>query len=849
MDKVALTAQQGAVVAHGEGPALVFAVAGAGKTTAMVHRIGRLVTEGVWPAERILATSFGRENVTDLREALRPWPACRRVDVRTLHSLGRDIIKEAVGLGVAEGWALDKSGEESDRQVLYATLARARREDVWYKHELDGMDQADFLDYVGGCKGNLLFAEGVPKGLPAEAVAIAGEAKAPSAKLDWYLDLYQLYERTRREMGVVTFDDMLVLGWELLMRHDEVLMAVAGRYDGVMVDEFQDVNQAQAAILDALVAEHRNYMVIGDDDQTIYEWRGARPTFLLSFAEKYGGKTYVIDDNFRCPAGPLVLANRVIVNNKSRRPKRLQLTKGLAGQTELVIAPDLGGMGAQVVATLERGKKEGLGWQDMAVLVRVYAQTPVIEQALIQAEVPYWVSQPFYERLEIQTLVAYGRLAWWEARLLAGQAVTGGMTEQAIAAWFQLANRPKRYLSKQWRNRIARMMRSGRALSPQLEQLAESADEKWLVESFEYLADDLSWLAGSLEGEAAGVLRELVARLAYLDFWRESSGNAQVGAGRAASVQAFIEYARGKGDFISFMGHLKGLGEAAVGQKKGDKGDVVTLSSIHRAKGREWELVVVPGCNQETIPFGGWEADNIEEERRLLYVALTRAKGQLYLYATADEPLSPFLSEAKAGETLQAVRRLAHLLREGASAWTAGEALMVATLVREMRLERYFAQWWGESEGERREVAYVLQRLAFGLEQAGLWGQVGVEPEDFVLWQTVASLPTEKERPLPGMDLLSLGEKEARKARLTRLREQRVEREEGVSRGAGPVLAAEGLPLRLARVQAAVTAGDVEGMVLALGDESPAVRWQARVGLMSVEAGVRAAAVARGKER
>ncbi len=344
------TPQQQAVIDHNTGPALVFAVAGAGKTTAMVHRIERLVREGVFPAERILATSFARANVRDLREAMKQWPHCGRVHLRTLHALGYQILRQAQAQGHVRGLRLGGEDDEEGsggQTILGKTLTEARRRNVPFKKELDGLDWTDFLAYVGYCKGNLQYAHLERAGLPAAAAKLATQAEPP-ANLSWYLDLYRLYEEVRQSQGAITFDDMLLTAWECLLRFPPLLADVRNLYQCVLVDEFQDINLVQSELLDLLTPQ-RNYMAIGDDDQTIYEWRGADPRFILTFDRRYKATTYLINDNFRCPAAPLVLANQVIQFNQKRHPKQLSLTKGFHGETSLHQVKDVAEMAREIV--------------------------------------------------------------------------------------------------------------------------------------------------------------------------------------------------------------------------------------------------------------------------------------------------------------------------------------------------------------------------------------------------------------------------------------------------------------------------------------------------------------------
>ena len=246
-----LTEEQRAIVAHDRGPALVFAVAGAGKTTAMTHRIERLVRDHVFPAHSILATSFSKASVRDIKGALARWPHCGAVQTQTLHGVGWGILKIAQRRGCLPDLSLSQDEDSSDGLILAKTLSRAWREKVPFAAELDALDRPDFQTYVGVMKANLLYADLVKADLPSSAKPFAGAATAPPG-FEWYRDLYGLYERVRLEERAITFDDMLLSGWEALHRWPDVLAEVRGRFQCILVDEFQDVNRVQAEMLDLL---------------------------------------------------------------------------------------------------------------------------------------------------------------------------------------------------------------------------------------------------------------------------------------------------------------------------------------------------------------------------------------------------------------------------------------------------------------------------------------------------------------------------------------------------------------------------------------------------------------------
>ncbi|MEM7112188.1 MAG: ATP-dependent helicase [Chloroflexota bacterium] len=757
-----LTSQQQNVVNHESGPALVYAVAGAGKTTAMVHRIERLVRLQKAEPSQILATSFARVNVADLKKALRRWPHCRHVDVRTLHSLGRQIIVTGQRLGYAAKWQLDQRNDDPTHLILNRALTVARQENVDYKRELDGLDRQDFLDYVGSCKGNMLYAD-LPKAsldkvslgeaaLDENGRSLAQQAEPPEASnLKWYLDLYQLYEQVRQQLGLVTFDDMVLTGWELLVSHRDLLETIQGQYEQVLVDEYQDINRAQAELLHQVTARYRNYMAIGDDDQTVYEWRGADPSFILNFAGRYKAKTYEMTENFRCPAAPLTLANEVIRHNKRRRAKRLHLTQGFGGTTELIEVPTITSMSAAIITQLERLQKAGASWDETAVLVRLNAQTPPLEQALITADISYRVPRPFYQQPEIKTLIDYARLAWVENRLLQGEAVTTASLNGAAQAWRQIVHRPKRYISNALSRRVMeRVQRDKRPFSNVVIGLSQGVAEDWLHDKMSQLSLDLRWLAENLGQEAHEMLKKLDQRLGYREFLRTSSGFAQTGQGRAASVKAFIDYAKGKGSLLQFMGHLRELADKRVGQDQGQA--AVTLSTMHRAKGLEWNHVFIPQVNQEIIPFNGDKADNMEEERRLFYVALTRTRRNLYLYELKDDPISKFLREARWRQTLDGVGAIAHILQQPPEQWEAQEALALTRQIPAYQLQSYFLHWWDVAAARKTAVVSRMHHFQTAVRQQKLQSRLKLGREQLNWWgKLVKTQPATPDSDFPGL--------------------------------------------------------------------------------------------------
>ena len=706
-----LTEEQQAIVAHSHGPALVFAVAGAGKTTAMTHRIERLVRENVFPAASILATSFSKASVKDIKTALSQWPHCERVQVQTLHAVGYGILKMARLHGFGQSFNLSQEEDTSDSQLLGRVLGQAWREKAPFAAELDGLDRPDFLTYVGVMKANLLYPDLARLDLPPAALAQVDQAPAP-AGFAWYPALYALYERVRVQEHALTFDDMLLSAWECLHRYPGVLAEARRRFGCILVDEFQDVNRVQSEILDLLTFPRRNYMAIGDDDQTIYEWRGADPGFILSFAQRYGAAKYLIRDNFRSHAAPLALANKVIARNQKREPKRLSLTRGFGGRLEVHEETSPETQGRHLAVLVKEALGSGRSPDEIAVLVRLYAQTPPLEQGLLEADIPYRVvgSSPFYARPEVKTLLDYVRLArmddGWEQR------------------WAAVANKPARYLSRVFCDEVARSVQRGNPLPGVLKAAAKDAPAHQAARLGD-LAETLHWLRGALDTLPAGAaLAQLDKKIGYLDFLRRSSGFPETGLARAANVEAFQRYAHSVPTLTALLSHLEALAAAGIGMNK-DRG--IALLTVFRAKGLQWPTVFVPDCNQGIFPYGG--PDELEEERRLFYVALTRTQSDLHLHFVKTELPSQFLIEADWKNTLADVEALRAALSRPPAAWPAAEALAVVRSASRLELSRYFSSWHAPHEsaaaGARVQELFAAARArgmdtALGLSDAHL---------------------------------------------------------------------------------------------------------------------------------
>lgn len=759
MGEVKLTEEQQAIVNHDDGAARVFAVAGAGKTTAMVHRIHRLVEAGIFAPERILASSFSKETVTSLGKNLNQWSVCRTVRTQTLHSLGYQIIRKAWDRGYLEK---PKSVLEPDKvafQLYTQAIREARQQNLSYKDELENLDQEDFLNYVSQCKGKLQYADLSRICFPADGPHrnIAQPAKPPlAAELGWYLDLYRLFETIRDRQGWIGFDDMLMTGWQLLVHHPDLLAYFQSQFDCILIDEFQDVNRAQFGILDLLIRPHHNYMVIGDDDQTIYEWRGAEVQFILKAFDRYNPINYKITDNFRCKASQVALANAVIRHNQNRHPKQLSLTQGFDGCTQIHQQANSEQLGKSIVNQVKKALDQGMAPTEIAILVRVYAQTPYIEQHLIKDNIPYWGADlvPFYRRSEILNFLAFAHLAQLETLLEKEQ----GMTAEILQEWQEVWNRaklipPLRYLSKDLKEQIQETVVAGQAsLSQVLTSLQTAILQERTAQTLSILAKWLTIAPRQDSGQEA--LEQLDACIRYREYLERHSGFKATGHAKAAGIDAMIYYAADKGNLSSFLHHLEQLQQQAA-QHTQNSNQCIRLTTIHQSKGLEWKLVIVPHCNNGFIPFGeNLSQAELEEERRLMYVAMTRSKQELHLHVLKQQPTSQFLYEAQAEAILKKTAQLQQALQQESSTWQASDVVNFLKLVKALRVERYFRQWWNGEPQRKTAIASTIQQFLMAAQQQQALKSLGLENHPLEIWQAIAPAQQAPTVDFPGLAAL-----------------------------------------------------------------------------------------------
>lgn len=695
---IKLTDQQRAIVEHFDGPALVFAVAGSGKTTSMVHRIARLIKHHQLEPSSILATSFNAAAAREISQQLADIGVPAGVDCRTLHSLGYKIIQGAARRGlVAQQWLKRRDqGDGQDRLInrVLTAIAIERGEDL---SELN-IDREELKNQISVWKGNLVYPDPERAGLPLAALEIAEKAVHGNRL---FLDAYQKFETLRQEEFLLTFDDMLMMAWQLLVTHGELLKAVQERYQMLMVDEFQDVNRAQYEMIDLISRPHGNYMAIGDDDQCIYEWRGANPAFILEFEKRYQAAVYRISDNFRSSLHQTALANAVIQQNRRRYPKQLSLTRGLAGSASWNALPDEMDVARKISGDIATLLAAGEDYSDFAILIRLYSQTAFLETAFIEAGQPYWIegAEPFYKRREVVTLLQYLAFAQMEQEIREdGFPTESGQMQKYIALFKAIVNRPRRYLSRDYVAFVTQQAeRSGRSLLYIMQKEQDQLRGR-SVSSMEDFVHLVNQMRKRLKKNAAKTLGWLVSEIEYRDYLLEISGQREIGITRVQTVTALIRFASSRGNCREFLDYIRGISTRPIGASPKK---AIRVLTIYRAKGLEWKTVFVPGCSAGILPCALSEsaansknyALDVEAERRLFYVAITRAKQHLHLFHAKDRDVSPFVKDVALPELMKAVAAFRDFREKHGFPQSEKLLLQFCRYIGKFHLERYLDQW------------------------------------------------------------------------------------------------------------------------------------------------------------
>jgi len=605
-----LNEEQCRVVLEPGGPMLVIAGAGSGKTRTLTYRVARLIETGIKP-ERILLATFTNKAARSMLNRVRELVSVdlSRLLGGTFHHNGHVMLRaHAERLGYSRNFSILDT--EDVRQLISTCIVEA------------GIDTKG----TSFPKANVLYGMLSLSANTAIDLSTILEERYPffSHRREEIGKVAALYDLRKRQSSLMDFDDLLLNWRRLLMECPDVLERYSERFEHLLVDEYQDTNLLQAEIMDLLASRHRNIMVVGDDSQSIYAFRGANFANIMSFPEKYPDcRIFKLETNYRSTPEILHLANLCIVNNENQYAKSLRAVRE-AGVRPVVVPSRNALQQAEFVAQrILELHRDGVPLSEMAVLYRAHFHAMDVQMELTRRGIPYEIRSGvrFFEQAHIKDVISYLRilenprdeLAW--KRLLGLYPKIGKKTAEKIWNFLATSDKPlETALTEAFLKAASKSARDGLA-------------------RFQQLMADL----GGENGDAS-FLPDLVDRIldrGYRKYLQETYSD---GASREDDLEQLAEFA-GKfsslGDFLSELSLLTNMD--ADGREERDSGEAaenkVVLSTIHQAKGLEWSVVLLVGCAEGMIPLDralreeGGEA----EERRLFYVAATRAKDYLYL--------------------------------------------------------------------------------------------------------------------------------------------------------------------------------------------------------------------------
>ncbi len=622
-----LNPAQREAAAHVDGPLLILAGAGSGKTRVITARIAYLLAHGHAQPSNVLAVTFTNKAAAEMRERVATLvgkEAAKALTISTFHSFALRILREyAKEAGLRQDFSVAAASDQ--RALLRRILGDldGSTKDA-FKPEIlaEAIASRRALEAAQPALGNTL-----PDGLP--------QTEARSKYETWLPEIQTRYESALRAANSVDFDGLLLLALRLLREQSCVRDALRERFRYLLVDEFQDTNRVQFEMLRHLANPRNNLCVVGDDDQAIYAWRGADPRNILEFHKHFARTTIVrLEQNYRSTQTILDAANAVIANNVTRHQKRLWSEQRKGRAIDLLVTADdehEAKMAVSWMRTIQ--KRTAARWRDFALLYRSNTQSRIFELTLRQAGIPYVVlgGQEFFDRAEVRDLVAYLKV------------IANPRDETAL---LRVVNMPRRGIGDTTLHRIHEWCATHNR--PMLDGLREAATLGLAGREAATGIDDFLRLIAAFRrrmkaepknlGEVFG---DLVHAIGYRDELERTSKSPEQLDMRWGNVEAIVEalsqYAQGEAtpSLRAFLDQSALAKEGDPRTKAERREAAVTLMTIHSAKGLEFPFVFLMGVEDGLLPHEKSLSENgLEEERRLFYVAVTRAQRHLTMFQT-----------------------------------------------------------------------------------------------------------------------------------------------------------------------------------------------------------------------
>ena len=606
--------EQEEAIMHRDGPAMVLAGPGAGKTYVITNRVKALIDEyGVKP-EQILVVTFSKAAAVEMKERFEMLTGGQRLPVRfgTFHSVFFQILRLAYHYEVK-----DIATPALKYRFLEETLNETG-------YEVD--DKKEFLSDI---KKEISRVKG--EGIEIDCYF----SSACSAEI--FQKMYRGYQEKLQRHRCLDFDDMVVYTYQLLKEREDIRRRWQAQFRYLLIDEFQDINRLQYETVCMLAEPENNLFIVGDDDQSIYGFRGAKPGIMLSFPKRFPDtKQIVLGVNYRCSDEIMKAAERLIGKNNERYEKHIVANKGKEQPVHMKKCENLPDEAEKIVAQIQMYQKEGIAYQEMAVLFRTNMQMRLLAGKLMEHGVPFTMRENLpnlFDTWMAKDIMCYLQLA---------------LGNRSREKFLKIANRPVRYLSRT-------AFTESEVSFDKLRAYYAVKNQEWMEEriwNFEY---DLKNLASLSPYAAIHFIRKGIGYDEFLktyadernvnaDDWFDVLDEMQEMARDKKSIPEFLSFVENYGDTLEEIRQ-----EQKKQQVKEEPG--VSLMTMHASKGLEFPVVFVPTLNEDIVPYRkAVQEGNLEEERRMLYVAMTRAKTYLHLSFVKErfhkeaEP-SPFLYE------------------------------------------------------------------------------------------------------------------------------------------------------------------------------------------------------------
>lgn len=598
------------------GPMLVLAGPGSGKTAVITGRVKYLIEEAGIKGENILVITFTKAAALEMMERAKKLMGDEKgVRFSTFHSVFFFVIKASLGYQVG-----NIITEDISRKFFREKLKELKLEDV---------DEKEFLK-------NILSEISQVK---VEAIPLS-HYYSPNFPVEIFRDLYQSYADYMKRKGMIDFDDMMLLCDQLFKEKPEILKAWQEKYQYILIDEFQDSSNLQFELVKKLAEPENNLFIVGDDDQSIYRFRGAKPEIMLGFENLFPNtKKVILSDNYRSTKAIVDFAGKIIGENKTRFVKQIHAINEESIRLPLIkILPERRDEDEFIVKDILRSHEEGLSFSDMSIIYRTNLLARPMATKLMEYNIPFVMKEnppDIYEHFIARNIMDYLTLA-------------GGSRDSGTM--LRIMNRPNRFLSREGLSSAITEIQGREESISFLRWRDFYKDKAWMVERLHNLQHDLSVMQTLSPFGAIHYLRKIVG---YDDYLSEYAAERGIEEEELFDLlMELSEDAKPFPTFIEWKSHIEEVKKKkreVQREKQEEKKDAVTISTMHSSKGLEFYKVYLPCVVGGIVPYKkALKAENIEEERRLFYVAVTRAKKELVITVPKkifgkEKEASPFI--------------------------------------------------------------------------------------------------------------------------------------------------------------------------------------------------------------